>query len=103
LVGARKHEFISIAITVLNTATLLLCCTFSYNPAQTDGKYIGPAAIVKGHRFYFDEREDDDIKDHRFDILAKEYGVWQCYTQFSCTTVVTEGNTPYRGDPIDEM
>lgn len=63
------------------------CCTSSCNPAQTDEKYIGPAAIVNGYRFYFDEREDDDIKDHHLDLLAKKHGVWQCHTQFSCTTV----------------
>lgn len=63
------------------------CCTSSCNPAQTDEKYIGPASIVNGYRFYFDERESDDVKDHRLNHLAKEHGVWQCYTQFSCTTV----------------
>lgn len=63
------------------------CCTSSCNPAQTDGEYIGPAAIVKGYRFYFDEREGEDAKEHRLELLDKEHGVWQCHTQFSCTTV----------------
>ena len=38
-------------------------------------------------RFYFDEREGEEIKDHRLELLAKEHGVWQCHTQFSCTEV----------------
>lgn len=63
------------------------CCTSSCNPAQTDEEYIGPAAIVKGYRFYFDEREGENIKDRRLELLDKEHGVWQCHTQFSCTTV----------------
>ncbi|WP_248910266.1 succinate dehydrogenase/fumarate reductase iron-sulfur subunit [Halocatena marina] len=77
------------------------CCTSSCNPAQTDEKYIGPAAIVNGYRFYFDEREGDDIKDHRLDLLGKEHGVWQCHTQFSCTTVCPK-NIPIT-EEIQEM
>ncbi|WP_435119947.1 succinate dehydrogenase/fumarate reductase iron-sulfur subunit [Halolamina sp. C58] len=63
------------------------CCTSSCNHAQFDDEYIGPAAIVNGYRFYFDEREGDEPKNHRLDILSKEHGVWQCHTQFSCTEV----------------
>jgi len=63
------------------------CCTSSCNPAQTDNEYIGPAAIVNGYRFYMDEREGPTARDHRLDLLGKEHGVWQCHTQFSCTTV----------------
>jgi succinate dehydrogenase / fumarate reductase iron-sulfur subunit len=63
------------------------CCTSSCNPAQTDEQYIGPAAIVKGYRFYFDEREGADARERRLELLQEEHGVWQCHTQFSCTTV----------------
>lgn len=63
------------------------CCTSSCNPAQTDDQYIGPAAIVKGYRFYMDEREGEDTKERRLELLDKDHGVWQCHTQFSCTTV----------------
>lgn len=63
------------------------CCTSSCNPAQTDDQYIGPEAIVKGYRFYMDEREGEDMKEQRIKLLDKEHGVWQCHTQFSCTTV----------------
>ncbi|WP_254544956.1 succinate dehydrogenase/fumarate reductase iron-sulfur subunit [Halomarina pelagica] len=63
------------------------CCTSSCNPSQTDDQYIGPAAIVKGFRFYFDEREGEQAQDHRLDLLSEEHGVWQCHTQFSCTEV----------------
>ncbi|SFQ18267.1 succinate dehydrogenase / fumarate reductase iron-sulfur subunit [Halolamina pelagica] len=63
------------------------CCTSSCNPSQFDDEYIGPAAIVKGYRFYMDEREGKDVKQHRLELLDKEHGVWRCHTQFSCTTV----------------
>lgn len=63
------------------------CCTSSCNPAQTDDQYIGPAAIVKGYRFYWDDREGPDAEKRRLNLLDKEHGVWQCHTQFSCTTV----------------
>ena len=63
------------------------CCTSSCNPSQTDDEYIGPAAIVKGYRFYMDEREGADAQERRLELLDKEHGLWQCHTQFSCTTV----------------
>ncbi|MGQ3722816.1 succinate dehydrogenase/fumarate reductase iron-sulfur subunit [Natrialba aegyptia] len=63
------------------------CCTSSCNPSQFDDEYIGPAAIVKGYRFYMDEREGEAAQERRLELLDKEHGVWQCHTQFSCTTV----------------
>jgi succinate dehydrogenase / fumarate reductase iron-sulfur subunit len=63
------------------------CCTSSCNPSQTDDGYIGPASIVKRYRFYMDEREGEDVKERRLELLDNEHGVWQCHTQFSCTTV----------------
>jgi succinate dehydrogenase / fumarate reductase iron-sulfur subunit len=63
------------------------CCTSSCNPSQTDDEYIGPAAIVKAYRFYMDEREGEGMKQRRLELLDKEHGIWQCHTQFSCTTV----------------
>lgn len=63
------------------------CCTSSCNPAQLDEDYIGPAAIVKGYRFYMDEREGEDAQERRLEHLEQKHGVWQCHTQFSCTSV----------------
>lgn len=77
------------------------CCTSSCNPSQTDDEYIGPAAIVKGYRFYMDEREGEDMKENRLKLLDKEHGVWQCHTQFSCTTVCPK-NIPIT-EEIQEM
>ncbi|GAA0477907.1 succinate dehydrogenase/fumarate reductase iron-sulfur subunit [Halococcus dombrowskii] len=62
-------------------------CQSSCNIAAGDNEYLGPAAINKAYRFAMDEREDDDIKKHRMNILEQEHGVWRCQTQFSCTEV----------------
>lgn len=67
------------------------CCTSSCNIAAGDEQYIGPAAIVKGYRFHMDEREGEDIRKHRLEILERTHGVWGCQTQFSCTTVCPKG------------
>ena len=62
-------------------------CVSSCNIAASDNKYLGPAPINMGYRFYMDEREGDDVKQHRLEILEQEHGVWRCQTQFSCTEV----------------
>ena len=62
-------------------------CQSSCNIAAGDNQYLGPAAISKAYRFAMDEREEDDIKEHRMNILEQEHGVWRCQTQFSCTEV----------------
>ena len=55
--------------------------------AQPD--YVGPAAIVKAHRFIFDSR--DEAAEERLEILADEDGVWRCRTIFNCTDACPRG------------
>jgi len=62
-------------------------CMSSCNIAAGDNEYLGPAAINKAYRFYFDEREGEDRQQERLEIIEQEHGVWRCQTQFSCTTV----------------
>ncbi|QFU82949.1 succinate dehydrogenase/fumarate reductase iron-sulfur subunit [Natronorubrum aibiense] len=62
-------------------------CMSSCNIAAGDNEYLGPAAINKAYRFAMDDREGDEIKEHRLRILEQEHGVWRCQTQFSCTEV----------------
>ncbi|WP_121742281.1 succinate dehydrogenase/fumarate reductase iron-sulfur subunit [Natronorubrum halophilum] len=62
-------------------------CMSSCNIAAGDNEYLGPAAINKAYRFAMDDREDEDVKEHRLRILEQEHGVWRCQTQFSCTEV----------------
>ncbi|QLD87762.1 succinate dehydrogenase/fumarate reductase iron-sulfur subunit [Natronomonas salina] len=62
-------------------------CMSSCNIAAGDNEYLGPAAINKAYRFAMDEREGEDMKEHRINIIEQEHGVWRCQTQFSCTEV----------------
>jgi succinate dehydrogenase / fumarate reductase, iron-sulfur subunit len=62
-------------------------CMSSCNIAAGNNEYLGPAAINKAYRFAMDERENDEIKEHRLRIVEQEHGVWRCQTQFSCTEV----------------
>ena len=59
----------------------------SCNIAAGDNEYLGPAAINKAYRFAMDEREGEDMKEHRLNVIEQEHGVWRCQTQFSCTEV----------------
>ncbi|ESS03908.1 MAG: succinate dehydrogenase subunit B [uncultured archaeon A07HR67] len=62
-------------------------CMSSCNVAAGDNEYLGPAAINKAYRFAMDEREGEDVKQKRLEIIEQEHGVWRCQTQFSCTEV----------------
>ncbi|WP_226040872.1 succinate dehydrogenase/fumarate reductase iron-sulfur subunit [Natrinema sp. DC36] len=62
-------------------------CMSSCNIAAGDNEYLGPAAINKAYKFAMDDREGEQIKEHRLRILEQEHGVWRCQTQFSCTEV----------------
>jgi succinate dehydrogenase / fumarate reductase iron-sulfur subunit len=62
-------------------------CTSSCNVAAGDDEFLGPAAINKAYRFAMDEREGEDVREHRLNVVEQEHGVWRCQTQFSCTEV----------------
>lgn len=62
-------------------------CMSSCNIAADDDSYLGPAAISMAYRFAMDDREGEDMKEHRLRIIEQEHGVWRCQTQFSCTNV----------------
>ena len=62
-------------------------CQSACNIAAGDNQFLGPAAINKAYRFAMDKREEEEMKQHRMDILEQEHGVWRCQTQFSCTNV----------------
>jgi succinate dehydrogenase / fumarate reductase iron-sulfur subunit len=68
-----------------DTTKCILCaaCTTSCPSFWSDGRYVGPAAIVQAHRFIFDSR--DDGTSERLDVLADTFGVWRCRTIFNCT------------------
>lgn len=68
-----------------DTTKCILCaaCTTSCPSFWSDGRYLGPAAIVNAHRFVFDDR--DEAAGERLEILSDQMGVWRCRTAFNCT------------------
>lgn len=68
-----------------DTTKCILCaaCTTSCPSFWSDGRYVGPAAIVQAHRFVFDSR-DEGISE-RLEVLSDTFGVWKCRTIFNCT------------------
>jgi succinate dehydrogenase / fumarate reductase, iron-sulfur subunit len=67
------------------TTKCILCaaCTTSCPVFWTNGRYIGPAAIVNAHRFIFDSR-DRGLAD-RAGVLNATNGLWRCRTAYNCT------------------
>jgi succinate dehydrogenase / fumarate reductase iron-sulfur subunit len=61
---------------------LCACCTTACPSYWANPDYLGPAAIVQGHRFLFDSR--DAAKEERLAILNGGDGVWRCRTIFNC-------------------
>lgn len=62
------------------------CCVSACPVNQKENPaYVGPAAIVRAHRYIFDSRVKDTLE--RLQIMDKPDGVWSCKTYFRCTTV----------------
>ncbi len=64
---------------------LCACCTSSCPTYWTNKNYLGPAALVKAHRFIFDSRDDGVAE--RLKIIDDRNGAWQCHTIFNCVEV----------------
>ena len=62
---------------------LCACCTTSCPVFWTNGRYIGPAAIVNAHRFIFDSRDQGTAQ--RLQVLNQGNGLWRCRTAYNCT------------------
>ena len=61
---------------------LCACCTTSCPSTWTNGNFLGPAALLKAHRFVFDTRDEAD--DERLSIIDTPQGIWRCHTIFNC-------------------
>ncbi len=62
---------------------LCACCTTSCPVFWTNGRYLGPAAIVNAHRFIFDSRDQGAAQ--RMEVLNQANGLWRCRTAYNCT------------------
>ncbi len=62
------------------------CCTAAcpVNLGE-EPEYVGPAAVVKAHRYIFDSRMADT--DERMRIMERPHGVWACRHHWMCTVV----------------
>ncbi len=69
----------------------ILCaaCTTSCPVFWTNGRYVGPAAIVNAHRFIFDSR--DHGAEQRLNVLNQANGLWRCRTAYNCTEACPRG------------
>lgn len=67
------------------TTKCILCaaCTTSCPVFWTNGRYVGPAAIVNAHRFIFDSRDQGATV--RLQALNGINGLWRCRTAYNCT------------------
>lgn len=62
------------------------CCVSACPVSQKeDTVYVGPAAIVRAHRYIFDSRVKDMLE--RLQIMDKPHGAWNCKTYYRCTLV----------------
>lgn len=62
---------------------LCACCTTSCPVFWTNGRYLGPAAIVNAHRFIFDSRDHGAAE--RLNAMSNMNGLWRCRTAYNCT------------------
>lgn len=69
----------------------ILCaaCTSSCPIFWTNGRYVGPAAIVNAHRFIFDSR--DHGAEQRLNVLNQANGLWRCRSAYNCTEACPRG------------
>ncbi|MSP13750.1 MAG: succinate dehydrogenase iron-sulfur subunit [Chloroflexi bacterium] len=74
-----------------DTTKCILCaaCTTACPSYWSNHEFLGPAAIVQGHRFIFDSR--DQLKSERLAVLNDMTGVWRCRTIFNCVEACPRG------------
>ena len=66
---------------------IMCACCVSACPVnqKEDPLYVGPAAIVRAHRYIFDSRVKDMLE--RLQIMDKPHGAWSCKSYYKCTQV----------------
>ncbi len=66
---------------------IMCACCISACPVsqKEDPAYIGPAAVVRAHRYIFDSRVKDTFE--RLSIMDETHGAWSCKSYYKCTQV----------------
>lgn len=62
---------------------LCACCVGACPVCQTNGEFLGPAALVQAFRRIFDSRDEE--REERLRGLDDPNGVWGCVNHFECT------------------
>jgi succinate dehydrogenase / fumarate reductase iron-sulfur subunit len=77
----QRHEFGD------DIKCIMCACCVSACPVnqKEDPGYVGPAAIVRAHRYIFDNRVRDRLE--RLQIMDKPHGAWSCKSYYKCTQV----------------
>jgi succinate dehydrogenase / fumarate reductase iron-sulfur subunit len=70
---------------------IMCACCVSACPVNVkeDPEYVGPAAVVRAHRYIFDSRVLDALE--RLAVMDKPHGVWSCKSYYKCTQVCPKG------------
>jgi succinate dehydrogenase / fumarate reductase, iron-sulfur subunit len=66
---------------------IMCACCVSACPVnqKEDPAYVGPAAVVRAHRYIFDTRVKDSLE--RLAIMDQPHGAWSCKSYYKCTQV----------------
>ena len=56
---------------------------------KEEPEYVGPAAVLRAHRYIFDSRLRDELE--RLAIMDKPHGAWSCKNYYKCTQVCPKG------------
>ena len=66
---------------------IMCACCVSACPVnqKEDPAYVGPAALVRAHRYIFDSRIKDTLE--RLAIMDEAHGAWSCKSYYKCTQV----------------
>ena len=66
---------------------IMCACCISACPVnrKEDTAYVGPAAVLRAHRYIFDSRIKETLE--RLQIMDKPHGAWSCKSYFKCTQV----------------
>jgi succinate dehydrogenase / fumarate reductase iron-sulfur subunit len=66
---------------------ILCACCVAACPVmlKEDPDFVGPAAVLRAHRYIFDSRVADT--EERMRILEKPHGIWSCKSYYRCTQV----------------
>jgi succinate dehydrogenase / fumarate reductase iron-sulfur subunit len=69
---------------------LCACCTAACPVMlREEPDFIGPAAVLRAHRYVLDSRVTD--KEERMKLLEKPHGIWSCKSYYRCTQVCPKG------------